>query len=101
MSSDSSPFISSESSSGDEKNLEYRAKFFRQLTEKRGQPTMGGLPIQFFKNTLKIKDITISFNTPNATTSRSEYHYNARDNMLYRKKKINANYAVWSSISIT
>lgn len=78
--------------------IENRIEFFDILSEKRGQPGVGGEPLVFLEKLGAVKT-PVQFNEPDPLTFRSNYYYNARLNELYKRKVFNKYYAVWLSVS--
>lgn len=82
----------------------FKDELFEQITEKRGKPEYfrGGFPLQFLRKGASglfgKQDVPVSFFEPNALTSRSDYYYNARQNVLYVRKRINTYLAVWKPV---
>ena len=93
----SSSSSSSESSSSDSPKKQF--EFLKELFEKRGIPSIGGLSYQLL-NKFETNNITMSFYEINPLTSRTEHYYNTRNNILYRKKLLSKNYAIWQPISL-
>lgn len=58
--------------------------FLEELTEKRGQITNGGNPINFIE-LAGGTEVPMNFNEPDAETSRDGYYYNTRLNILFKK----------------
>lgn len=73
--------------------------FFEELSEKRGEPSEGGMPLRFLEK-LGAKMIPMQFYEPDALTSHSGYYYNTRKNVLYKRVKLNKYNAVWKSVNI-
>lgn len=76
-----------------------QAGFLDELFVKRGQPSVGGFSYHFLE-LIGAKNITISFYEISPLTSRTEHYYNSRTNILYRKKILSKNYAIWQPISL-
>ena len=74
-------------------------EFFTELLTRRGVPAAGSMPSRFFANPDRISDIITSFHTPDASNARSKYFYNTRQNMLYVRKVISGQYAVWQPLA--
>lgn len=86
-----------DSSSSDSPKKQFA--FLTELFEKRGKPGVGGLSYHFL-NMINANHITISFYDIDPLSSRTEHYYNSRNNILYRRKKLSKNYAVWQPISL-
>jgi hypothetical protein len=71
--------------------------FLTELFAKRGIPSVGGLSYQFI-NSSDINNITMSFHAIDPLTCRSEHFYDTRNNILFRKKLLSKNHAVWEQI---
>lgn len=75
-----------------------RNQFYLKLSEARGNPGIGGSPINFIEK-IGADKIQVSFYEPNPLTSRTTYYYNCRQNILYKRQKLNRFYAVWHSVN--
>jgi hypothetical protein len=84
--------------------LIFKIKLLSEITEKRGKPEYfsGGLPLQLLrKGTSGVfgrLNVPVLFFEPNALTSRNDYYYNARQNVLYVRKHVNQYLAVWKPV---
>ena len=76
---------------------DYRSQFFEKLSQARGRPSEGGDPIVFLEKLNNVM-VPVQFYEPDARTSHTEHYYNARQNVLYKRKIINDNEAVWQPI---
>jgi len=79
--------------------IDYRKSFFESLSQKRGNPSGGGLPLNFLE-LFDTRIVTYSFTEPDALTSRTEYFYNTRTNVLHKRKKINSFHAIWQPMNL-
>lgn len=77
---------------------DFRSEFFEGLSEVRGMPGQGGGPLTLLERLGK-KKIPVQFFEPDPLTSHSDYYYNARQNVLYKRKIISSVRAVWSSVA--
>ena len=71
---------------------------FDDLSRIRDQdPRSGGLPLSLLKH-IDDNKVVVQFYEPDPLSSRTDYYYNARENVLYKRKKINNTKAVWDSV---
>lgn len=76
-----------------------RDQFFEELSAVRGQPEEGGNSIRIIEK-LGAVMVPVQFYEPDAQTSHTEYYYNARLNILYKRKRLNQFYAIWQPMNI-
>lgn len=76
----------------------YKDQFFTELSEIRGNPGVGGMPLRFIEK-LGAEMINVTFSEPDALSSRTEYYYNSRQNVLYKRQILNKFYAVWHPVN--
>lgn len=77
---------------------QFRDQFFSELSAARGNPGVGGMPLNFIER-LGAEMISVSFSEPDALSNRTEYYYNSRRNVLYKREKLNEFYAVWHPVN--
>lgn len=78
----------------------HSAEFFETLSRIRDQdPREGGNPLSMIERLGAVK-IPVQFFPPDPLTSHTEYYYNARQNILYRRKVMNNTKAIWNSVAI-
>lgn len=78
-------------------NSDYEDELFEQLSRIRSIPSDGGQPLTFIEKILGDK-VPIYFWEPDPLTSHSDYYYNSRQNVLYKRKKFSDVRAVWFSV---
>lgn len=77
---------------------QFRNQFYSNLSSARGKLGIGGMPLNFIER-YGADMVTISFSEPDALTNRTEYYYNSRQNVLYKRQKFNRFYAVWHPVN--
>ena len=65
----------------------FRDEFFEELSRIRGIPSGGGQSLVFIEKLLGDK-IPVQFYEPDPLTSHTDYYYNSRQNVLYKRKMI-------------
>ena len=63
----------------------------------RGRPTVGHNPLRFIE-LYGAELVPLQFHEPDPTTFRSEYYYNSRQNVLFRKLNTSDGRVVWKRI---
>jgi len=79
-------------------DVDFREEFFEELSRIRGIPSDGGLPLTLIEKILGDK-VLVQFWEPDPLTNHTEYYYNSRQNVLYKRKKISNVRAVWLSVA--
>lgn len=77
---------------------DFRREFFKELSDARGIAGQGGGPLTLLEK-LGRRKVPVQFFEPDPLTSHSDYYYNARQNVLYKRKTISSTRAVWSSVA--
>jgi len=73
-------------------------QFFEDLSNARGVAGQGGDPFSFIEN-LGADKVPVQFYAPDPLTSHQDYYYNARQNVLYKRKIISPTRAVWNQVA--
>lgn len=76
----------------------FRDQFFSELSAARGNPGVGGMPLNFIER-LGAEMVTVQFSEPDPLSCRTGYYYNSRQNVLYKRVKFNNFYAVWHPVN--
>ena len=76
-----------------------RNQFFSDLSQARGNLGVGDNPLRFIEK-FGAKFVPVQFYEPDALTSHSEYYYNARLNILYKRNNLSKFNAVWHPVNI-
>jgi len=77
----------------------FKEEFFDDLSRIRGIPSGDGtIPLSFIEKTLGTK-VPVQFWEPDPTSSHTEYYYNARQNVLYKRKRISKIKSIWISVA--
>lgn len=74
-------------------------QFFEELSVVRGRPEEGGNSIRIIEK-MGATMVPVQFYEPDAQTSHTEYYYNARLNILYKRKKLSQFHAIWQPMNI-
>jgi len=74
-------------------------EFFDELSEKRGDPYQGEMPLNIIEliGSEKIPMLNYAIDP---LTSRTDWYYNTRLNVLYKRTFANKNYAVWRPVNV-
>lgn len=78
---------------------DFKDEFFETLSRIRSQTgRQGGSPLTLIEM-LGAKKVPVQFYPPDPLTSHQDYYYNARNNVLYKRKKISLTRAVWKQVA--
>lgn len=77
----------------------FRDSFFEGLSQKRGGPGVGGMPINLIELTGS-KKVHLSNTEIDPVTSKTEYYYNTRLNILFKRIFSGKKYAIWRPVNV-